>query len=74
MRAWAEWRIPLALVQPETVIASHRKGCLLWWRWKSTRAASFAATSSITTDHARTWGLTRMRRMGVPSRRLRWDR
>lgn len=35
MRIWAGWRRPLALVKPETVIAWHRKGWRLWWRWKS---------------------------------------
>ena len=35
MRTWEGWRRPLALVQPETVIAWHRKGWRLWWRFKS---------------------------------------
>ena len=34
-RKWENWRRPLALVKPETVIAWHRKGWRLWWRWKS---------------------------------------
>lgn len=34
-RKWAGWRRPLALEKPETVIAWHRKGSRLWWRWKS---------------------------------------
>ncbi len=34
-RYWAGWRRPLRLVQPETVIAWHRKGWRLWWRRKS---------------------------------------
>ena len=34
-RWWAGWRRPLRLVQPETVIAWHRKGWRLWWRFKS---------------------------------------
>lgn len=34
-RLWDQWRRPLALVKPETVIAWHRKGWRLWWRWKS---------------------------------------
>ena len=34
-RKWNNWRRPLALVKPETVIAWHRKGWRLWWRWKS---------------------------------------
>ena len=34
-RMWPDWRRPLRLVQPETVIAWHRKGWRLWWKWKS---------------------------------------
>jgi hypothetical protein len=34
-RKWENWRRPLALVKPETVIAWHRQGWRLWWRWKS---------------------------------------
>ena len=34
-RKWDFWRRPLALVKPETVIAWHRKGWRLWWRFKS---------------------------------------
>ncbi len=34
-RLWDRWRHPLALVKPETVIAWHRKGWRLWWKWKS---------------------------------------
>jgi putative transposase len=34
-RWWADWRRPLRLVRPETVIAWHRKGWRLWWRLKS---------------------------------------
>lgn len=35
LRTWSRWRQPLALVRPETVIAWHRKGWRLLWRWKS---------------------------------------
>ena len=34
-RIWSDWSRPLRLVKPETVIAWHRKGWRLWWRWKS---------------------------------------
>lgn len=34
-RKWKNWRRPLALVRPQTVIAWHRKGWRLFWRWKS---------------------------------------
>lgn len=32
---WSQWRRPLAIVKPETVIAWHRCGWRLWWRWRS---------------------------------------
>ena len=31
---WRNWRSALIIVQPETVIAWHRKGFRLFWRWK----------------------------------------
>lgn len=34
-RLWADWRKPLFLVQPETVIRWHRRGFRLYWRCKS---------------------------------------
>jgi hypothetical protein len=34
-RLWKGWRSCLVLVQPETVIAWHRRGFRLYWRWKS---------------------------------------
>jgi putative transposase len=34
-RLWPEWRSALRIVQPETVIAWHRKGFRLYWSWKS---------------------------------------
>src|SRR5690348_2558357 len=34
---WNDWRSALLLVKPETVIAWHRKGFRLYWRWKSRR-------------------------------------
>jgi hypothetical protein len=34
-RVWAEWRRAIVIVKPETVIAWHRKGFRLYWRWKS---------------------------------------
>jgi len=34
-RIWANWRSPLLIVQPATVIRWHRKGFKLFWRWKS---------------------------------------
>ena len=34
-RLWDDWRKPLTIVQPNTVIRWHRKGFKLYWRWKS---------------------------------------
>jgi transposase InsO family protein len=34
-RVWADWRHPLAIVQPETVIRWHRRGFRPYWTWKS---------------------------------------
>jgi hypothetical protein len=34
---WSEWRSALAIVQPETVIAWHRRGFGLFWTWKIRR-------------------------------------
>jgi transposase InsO family protein len=33
-RVWADWRAMLMIVKPETVVAWHRKGFRLFWRWK----------------------------------------
>jgi len=35
---WSGWRSALAIVKPETVIAWHRRGFRLYWRWKSRHA------------------------------------
>ena len=34
-RLWSGWRSSLLIVQPATVLAWHRKGFQLYWRWKS---------------------------------------
>jgi len=34
---WSGWRSSVEIVKPETVIAWHRKGFRLYWRWKSRR-------------------------------------
>src|SRR6202521_3291018 len=34
-RLWTGWRSALIIVKPETVIAWHRQGFRLYWRWKS---------------------------------------
>jgi hypothetical protein len=35
---WAGWQSSLVMVQPATVLAWHRQGFQLYWRWKSTRS------------------------------------
>ncbi len=32
---WSRWRETLVMVQPATVLAWHRQGFRLFWRWKS---------------------------------------
>lgn len=34
-RLWKNWRLPLRIVRPDTVIAWNRKGFRLYWTWKS---------------------------------------
>jgi hypothetical protein len=38
-RLWTDWRLNLIIVQPATVLAWHRQGFQLYWRWKSKRSA-----------------------------------
>jgi putative transposase len=33
-RLWPDWRDSLTVVQPKTVVAWHRRGWRLYWRWK----------------------------------------
>jgi putative transposase len=35
---WSGWQSALTIVKPETVIAWHRKGFRLYWKWKSRHA------------------------------------
>jgi putative transposase len=37
---WAGWRSTLVIVQPATVLAWHRQGFRLYWRWKSRRRSA----------------------------------
>ena len=39
-RLWSGWRSALVIVKPETVIAWHRQGFRLYWKWKSRRGQS----------------------------------
>ena len=33
-RIWSDWRSVLVIVQPDTVVAWHRKSFRLFWTWK----------------------------------------
>src|SRR3989442_8075991 len=37
---WAGWRASLVIVQAATVLAWHRQGFRLYWRWKSRRRSA----------------------------------
>src|SRR5216117_982444 len=39
-KLWAGWRASLVIVQPATVLACHRQGFRLYWRWKSRRRSA----------------------------------
>jgi putative transposase len=45
-RLWANWRSSLLIVQPATVLAWHRQGFRLYWRWKSQPNAIAARSST----------------------------
>lgn len=45
-RVWSEWRSALIIVKPETVIAWHRQGFRLYWKWKSRHPAGRPSVSS----------------------------
>ena len=45
-RVWSEWRSALIIVRPETVIAWHRQGFRLYWKWKSRHPAGRPSVSS----------------------------
>jgi putative transposase len=34
-RVWTSWQSSLVIVQPATVLAWHRQGFRLYWRWRS---------------------------------------
>src|SRR4029453_19579668 len=68
-RVWTNWRSSLVIVHPATVLAWHRQGFQLYWRWKS-RAPSVGrprldpALRQLIRRMARenpTWGRRRIR-------------
>jgi hypothetical protein len=36
-KLWCGWRSALVVVEPATVVRWHRRGCRLYWRWKSNK-------------------------------------
>src|SRR5437660_12796886 len=56
-RLWNDWRSALVLVKPETVIAWHRQGFRLYWRWKSRCGEGGPAVSSVVRDVMRLVGV-----------------
>ena len=49
-RLWTDWRSALIIVKPETVIAWHRQGFRLYWRWKSRLPAGRPSVSTEVAD------------------------
>src|SRR5262249_27216282 len=43
---WIDWRSSLVIVNPETVIAWHRKGFRLFWTWKVRRGQPWPTAGS----------------------------
>ena len=60
-RVWSGWRSALAMVRPETVIAWHRKGFRLYWRWKSRRQDGRPSISAEVCDLIRQMSLANSR-------------
>jgi hypothetical protein len=68
-RCWSGWRTALVVVQPETVIAWHRRGFRLWWTWTSRRRigrptvpADIRTLSRTMAEANPRWGAPRMHR------------
>jgi len=62
---WSGWRSALAIVKPETVIAWHRRGSRLYWRWKSRHAQPSVSREVIELIHRMSfanprWGAPRI--------------
>ena len=49
-RFWNGWRSALLIVRPETVIAWHRQGFRLYWRWKSRHPSGRPSASGEVID------------------------
>jgi putative transposase len=64
-RLWSGWQSALVIVKPETVIAWHRQGFRLYWRWKSRHAKGRPSVSREVTDLIRKMSLANPR-WGAP--------
>src|ERR1039458_10260791 len=64
-RLWTGWRSALIIVKPETVIAWHRQGLRLYWRWKSRHGEGRPSVSSEVRDLIRRMSLANPR-WGAP--------
>ena len=64
-RLWTGWRSALIIVKPETVIAWHRQGFRLYWRWKSRHGEGRPSVSSEVRDLIRRMSLANPR-WGAP--------
>jgi transposase InsO family protein len=73
---WTEWRSALVLVNPDTVVAWHRRGFHLFWTWKSRRRtgrptapADVRALISTMSNANPLWGAPRihgeLRKLGI---------
>ena len=67
-KIWFGWRSALVIVKPETVVAWHRKGFRLCWKWKSKRGPGRPEVSAEVRALIRkmclanpTWGALRIR-------------
>lgn len=64
-RLWTGWRSALVIVKPETVIAWHRQGFRLYWRWKSRHREGRPSVSPEVRDLIRRMSLANPR-WGAP--------
>jgi putative transposase len=64
-RAWTEWRSAMIIAKPETVIAWHRQGFRLYWKWKSRHGSGRPSVSREVRDLIRRMSLANPR-WGAP--------
>lgn len=64
-RLWNDWRSALLIVKPDTVIAWHRQGFRLYWKWKSRHAEGRPSVSRDVIDLIRKMSLANPR-WGAP--------